>query len=127
GNPLAVSAGIATLRELKKSPPYDRLESLGRRLEAGLDHAANEVGLPHQVARVGSMWTFFFNSRPVTNYDVARQSRTDIFARFFWKMLEKGIYVPCSQFEAAFLSTVHTEEHVDRTVAAARESLQALI
>src|SRR5262249_60786486 len=86
GNPLAVSAGIATLRELRRDPPYDRLESLGRRLETGLDKAAKEAGIPHQVARVGSMWTFFFNPRPVTNYDLARLSRTDLFARFFWKM-----------------------------------------
>jgi glutamate-1-semialdehyde 2,1-aminomutase len=123
GNPLAVAAGIATLRELKKDPPYDRLESLGRRLEAGLDQAAKEAGIPHQVARVGSMWTFFFNPRPVTNYDVARLSRTDLFARFFWQMLEKGMYLPCSQFEAAFLSAAHTEAHIEQTIAAARESL----
>jgi len=126
GNPIAVAAGIATLRELMKDPPYDRLESLGRRLEAGLRQAASEAGISHQVARVGSMWTFFFNARPVTSYDVARLSRTDLFARFFWKMLEKGIYLPCSQFEAAFLGTAHTEAHIDQTIAAARESFGEL-
>jgi glutamate-1-semialdehyde 2,1-aminomutase len=126
GNPLAVSAGIATLRELKRNPPYGRLESLGRRLEAGLEQAAKEAGVPHQVARFGSMWTFFFNPRPVTNYDVARLSRTDLFARFFWRMLEKGIYLPCSQFEAAFLGAAHTEADIDQTIAAARESLGGL-
>jgi glutamate-1-semialdehyde 2,1-aminomutase len=126
GNPLAVNAGIAALRELKKNPPYERLESLGQRLEAGLNQAAKDAGIPHQVARVGSMWTFFFNSCPVTDYDSAGLSRTDLFARFFWKMLEKGIYLPCSQFEASFLSAAHTEEHIDQTIAAARESLEDL-
>src|SRR5262249_58692892 len=70
GNPLAVAAGTATLRELRRNPPYDRLESLGKRLQNGLDQAADEAGIPHQFARVGSMWTFFFNSPPVVNYDV---------------------------------------------------------
>jgi glutamate-1-semialdehyde 2,1-aminomutase len=126
GNPLAVAAGVATLRELRKDPPYDRLESLGRRLEAGLNQVAKKAGIRHQVARVGSMWTFFFNPQPVTNYDVARLSRTDLFARFFWQMLERCIYLPCSQFEAAFLSTAHTEAHIDRTIAAATESFGQL-
>jgi glutamate-1-semialdehyde 2,1-aminomutase len=126
GNPLAVAAGSATLRELRKDPPYNRLESLGRRLEAGLNQAAKEAGIPHQLARVGSMWTLFFNPRPVTNYDLARLSRTDFFARFFWKMLGKGIYLPCSQFEAAFLSIAHAEADIDRTIAAARESFGEL-
>jgi glutamate-1-semialdehyde 2,1-aminomutase len=126
GNPLAVAAGIATLRELKRNPPYASLESLGKRMEIGLAQAARETGIPHHVARVGSMWTFFFNPRPVLDYDIARESRTDFFARFFWRMIEKGIYLPCSQFEAAFLSTAHTPAHIDQTIAAARESLGEL-
>jgi glutamate-1-semialdehyde 2,1-aminomutase len=126
GNPLAVAAGVATLRELKGNPPYDRLESLGKSLQTGLDRAAKEAGISHQVARVGSMWTFFFNPGPVVNYDVARLSRTDLFAKFFWNMLERGIYLPCSQFEAAFLGAAQTEAHVDQTIAAARESLGEL-
>jgi glutamate-1-semialdehyde 2,1-aminomutase len=69
------------------------------------------------------MWTFFFNSHPVTDYDVARQSDTAQFAKFFWGMMERGVYLPCSQFEAAFLSTAHTTQHIDQTVAAAREAL----
>jgi glutamate-1-semialdehyde 2,1-aminomutase len=123
GNPLAVAAGLATLQELRDHPPYDRLEQLGRRLADGLWQAAAAAGVPHQVARVGSMWTFFFNPAPVTDYDTARKSDATRFARFFWALIERGIYLPCSQFEAAFLSAAHTEAHVDQTLAAAREAL----
>jgi glutamate-1-semialdehyde 2,1-aminomutase len=121
GNPLAMAAGLATLQELRDHPPYARLEQLGLVLAEGLDKAATQAGVPHQVARVGSMWTFFFNPQPVTDYDGARSSDTSRFARFFWGMMERGIYLPCSQFEAAFLSAAHTEEHVASTAAAARE------
>ncbi len=121
GNPLAMAAGIATLRELKENPPYARLEQLGRTLEAGLKQAA--AGVPHQLARVGSMWTLFFAPEPVMDYDSARKADTARFARFFWAMMERGVYLPCSQFEAAFLSAAHTEEQVRETIAAAREAL----
>src|SRR5439155_16651126 len=123
GNPVAMAAGLATLKELRDHPPYARLEELSQRLADGLDEAASTAGIPHQVARVGSMWTLFFNSQPVTDYDVARQSDTARFAKFFWAMMERGIYLPCSQFEAAFLSTAHTEKHIEQTLAAAREAL----
>ncbi len=123
GNPVAMAAGLATLRELRDHPPYSRLEELGQRLALGLDQAATAAGIPHQVARVGSMWTFFFNSQPVTAYDVARKSDTARFAKFFWAMMERGFYLPCSQFEAAFLSAAHTEKHVEETIAAARDAL----
>jgi glutamate-1-semialdehyde 2,1-aminomutase len=126
GNPLAMAAGLATLEELRDHPPYARLEQLGRLLADGLSQAAGELRLPHQAARVGSMWTLFFNPEPVVDYDVARRSDTARFARFFWAMLDRGIYLPCSQFEAAFLSTAHTEQHVAQTLAAAREALAAL-
>jgi glutamate-1-semialdehyde 2,1-aminomutase len=126
GNPLAMAAGIATLQELRDHPPYARLEKLGAQLAEGLHQAATAAGLPHQLARAGSMWTLFFNPQPVTDYDVARASDTARFARFFWGMMERGIYLPCSQFEAAFLSAVHTEQHVAQTVAAAREVLTGL-
>jgi glutamate-1-semialdehyde 2,1-aminomutase len=124
GNPLAMAAGLATLEELRDHPPYARLEKLGHALATGLAEAARAAGLPHQVARVGSMWTLFFNPDPVTDYDVARKSDTGLFARFFWAMLDKGIYLPCSQFEAAFLSAVHTENHAEETLNAARVALQ---
>jgi glutamate-1-semialdehyde 2,1-aminomutase len=123
GNPLAMAAGIATLEELRENPPYERLERLGQRLAEGLKEAATAAGLAHQVARVGSMWTLFFTAGPVTDYDIARQCDTGRFGRFFWAMLDRGVYLPCSQFEAAFLSAVHTQEHVEQTLAAAREAL----
>jgi glutamate-1-semialdehyde 2,1-aminomutase len=123
GNPLAMAAGLATLEELRDHPPYARLEQLGAQLANGLSQAAAAAGVPHQLARAGSMWTLFFNAVPVEDYDAARQSDTSRFARFFWAMLDRGIYLPCSQFEAAFLSAVHTEQHVAQTIAAAREAL----
>src|SRR5262249_22314804 len=114
---------LATLHELRDRPPYSRLEKLGKSLTEGLSAAATAAGVPHQLARVGSMWTLFFNAEPVTDYDAARKSDTARFARFFWAMMARGVYLPCSQFEAAFLSAVHTEEHVKQTLAAARETL----
>jgi glutamate-1-semialdehyde 2,1-aminomutase len=125
GNPLAMAAGLATLLELRDNPPYARLEALSRALAEGLAGAAADAGLPHQVARVGSMLTLFFTAEPVTDYDTAKMSDTARFARFFWAMLDRGIYLPCSQFEAAFVSAAHTEADVARTVAAAREALAA--
>jgi glutamate-1-semialdehyde 2,1-aminomutase len=127
GNPLAVAAGLATLDELRQRPPYQRLEGLGRALAEGLDRAAAAAGVPHQVARVGSMWTLFFTPDSVTDYDSARRSHTGRFARFFWAMLDRGIYLPCSQFEAAFLSRAHDESHVAQTVAAAQEAFGELL
>jgi glutamate-1-semialdehyde 2,1-aminomutase len=123
GNPLAMGAGLATLQELRDHPPYQRLEQMGRALAEGLEQAARAAGTPHQVARVGSMITLFFNPEPVTDYEVARRSDTARFARFFWAMMDRGIYLPCSQFEAAFLSAAHTDQHIAQTVAAAREAL----
>jgi len=122
GNPVAMAAGLATLQELRDHPPYARLEELGKRLADGLTQAATAAGIPHQVARIGSMWTFFFNSQLVIHYDLARKSDTARFAKFFWAMMERGVYLPCSQFEAAFISTTHTVQHIDQTVAAAREA-----
>jgi glutamate-1-semialdehyde 2,1-aminomutase len=123
GNPLAMAAGIATLQELRDHPPYVRLEQLGKMLAEGLDQSATAAGIPHQLARVGSMWTLFFAPEPVTDYDSAKQSDTAKFAKFFWAMMDHGVYLPCSQFEAAFISTAHTEEHIQQTIAAAREAL----
>jgi glutamate-1-semialdehyde 2,1-aminomutase len=126
GNPLAMAAGLATLHELREHPPYARLEELGRQLAAGLSEAARSAGLPHQVQRLGSMWTLFFNAEPVTDYESAKKSDTARFARFFWAMLERGIYLPCSQFETAFVSAAHTAQQVEQTVVAAREALAVI-
>jgi glutamate-1-semialdehyde 2,1-aminomutase len=122
GNPLAMAAGIAMLQELRDRPPYTRLGQLGQLLGDGLTKAAAEASLFCQVARVGSMWTLFFNAEPVTDFDTARKSDTACFARFFWAMMDRGIYLPCSQFEAAFISAVHNEQQIQQTVAAARQA-----
>jgi glutamate-1-semialdehyde 2,1-aminomutase len=123
GNPLAMAAGLTTLSILSDRSHYDRLESLAARLAEGLDRAATDAGVPHVVQRVGSMLTLFFYDGPVYDYDDARQSDTGLFARFFWEMLARGVYLPCSQFEAAFVSLAHTEADIDHTIAAAREAL----
>ena len=125
GNPVAMAAGVATLRELKEDPPYDRLERLSRELEEGLRAAAAEAGVAHQFNRVGSMWTLFFTGAPVVDLDTARTSDTARFGRFFWAMMDRGVYLPCSQFEAAFTSAAHTDMDVEATVEAAREALRA--
>jgi len=112
GNPLAVAAGLAMLRHLKAHPEiYDRLESKAAQLAA-----AAPPGIT--VNRVGSMFTFFFTAGPVTDYESAKRSDTARFARFFRRMLEQGIYLPPSQFEAAFVSAAHTEEDIRRTISA---------
>jgi glutamate-1-semialdehyde 2,1-aminomutase len=123
GNPLATAAGIATLRELRDRPPYDRLEALSARLAAGLDQAANAAEVPHTVARVGSMMTLFFNPEPVHDWTTAAKCNTQAFARYFWGLLDRGVYMPCSQYEALFVSAAHSEGDVDATIAAAREAL----
>jgi glutamate-1-semialdehyde 2,1-aminomutase len=125
GNPLAMAAGIATLRELKENPPYVRLESLSRMLCDGLATAARAAKVPFALNRVGSMWTLFFAPAPVIDYDTARACDTARFARFFWGMMDRGVYLPCSQFEAAFVSAAHSEDQIAQTVAAAREALAA--
>jgi glutamate-1-semialdehyde 2,1-aminomutase len=92
-------------------------------LEAGLQQAAAAAGVPHSVARVGSMLTLFFNPEPVTDWQTASRCDTQAFARFFWSMIDRGVYLPCSQYEAMFFSAAHTEEDIDATIGAAREAL----
>jgi glutamate-1-semialdehyde 2,1-aminomutase len=125
GNPLAMAAGLATLQLLHDDPPYPRLETLTARLADGLDRAATDAGVPHVIQRVGSMLTLFFHDGPVLDYDDARRSDTQRFARFFWEMLARGVYLPCSQFESAFVSAAHTVDDIDRTIEAAGEALRA--
>lgn len=123
GNPLAMACGLATLKVLQDTNPYDRLDEVTSRLVDGLDQAATDAGLDHVVARVGSMFTLFFNSEPVTSYDVSARNDTERFAAYHRGMLDHGIYLPCSQFEANFVSAAHTDEDIDATLAAARAVL----
>ncbi|HEY1187636.1 MAG TPA: glutamate-1-semialdehyde 2,1-aminomutase [Gemmata sp.] len=126
GNPVAMAAGIATLTELKTNPPYARLEEQSARIGAELQTAAAGARVPVQFNRVGSMWTLFFTDTPVTDLDTAKASDVQRFARFFWHMMDRGVYLPCSQFEAAFTCAAMTDEHISQTVRAATESLNAL-
>ncbi len=123
GNPLATAAGIATLRVLRDTDPYERLAQLSARLAAGLDAAAKAAGVAASVGSCHSMMTLFFNPDPVTDWDVASRCDTRKYARFFWGMIERGVYLPCSQFEALFVSTAHSEQDIAVTLAAAREVL----
>lgn len=123
GNPLAMACGLATLKVLQDTNPYDRLDEVTSRLVDGLDQAATDAGLDHVVARVGSMFTLFFNSEPVTSYDVSARNDTERFAAYHRGMLDHGIYLPCSQFEANFVSAAHTDEDIDATLTAARAVL----
>jgi glutamate-1-semialdehyde 2,1-aminomutase len=117
GNPLAVAAGLAVLNHLKQHPEiYDRLERRAGRLCASAPAGVT-------VNRVGSMFTFFFTDQPVTDWESAKRSDTARFGRFFRAMLDRGVYLAPSQFEAAFLSAAHTDEDIDRTLAAATEAL----
>jgi len=124
GNPLAMAAGLATLRYLRehKKEIYPRLEKLGEELVGGVAAAAKEAGVPICYNRVGSMFTWFFTPGPVTDWNSAAKSDTEAFGRFFRSMLDNGIYLPPSQFEAAFLSAAHTQHDIEQTIAAAKQA-----
>lgn len=126
GNPLAMVAGIETLKAIRGADTYERFERLGRQLEQGLADAAAQAGIPVYQTRVGSMFGIFFVDEEVTDYASAKKADTDRYAEYFWGMLSRGVYLAPSQFEAGFLSVAHTEADIDATVAAAAEVLQAL-
>ena len=126
GNPLAVSAGIATLRELQEPGVYERIGRLAQRLTDGLTETFQRVEVPATINRVGSMLTGFMNPGPVDSLARAEASDTAFYGRYFHAMLERGVYIAPSQFEAGFVSTAHTDEDIDRTVERAAEALNAL-
>jgi len=126
GNPLAVTAGLATLDQLEKPGTYEQLEAAGAQLEDGLRAALRRHGLPGCVNRRGSMWTLFFGLDHVRDAVDARACDTAAFARFFHGMLERGIYLPPSQFEAAFISLAHSAADIDNTVQAADAVLASM-
>ncbi|MPZ48935.1 MAG: glutamate-1-semialdehyde 2,1-aminomutase [Dehalococcoidia bacterium] len=118
GNPLAMAAGLATLRALSDPGFYEALSAKAERLMSGLKAAARQAGTPLQVNRVGSMLTAFFTDGPVTDYASAKRSDTASHARFFHALLDHGVYFPPSQFEAAFISAAHEESDIEATILA---------
>ncbi|MBI3541341.1 MAG: aminotransferase class III-fold pyridoxal phosphate-dependent enzyme, partial [Deltaproteobacteria bacterium] len=123
GNPVAMAAGLETLKILREKNPYPLLNRLGQHLAQGLTEAANKAGVAAQVERAGSMLTFFFTKERIINANSARSCDTQKFGRFFRGMLEKGIYLAPSQFEACFISAAHSEKDIEKTLEAAREVL----
>lgn len=126
GNPLAMACGLATLKELRDDNPYERLEIATMRLCDGISRAAQQAGIDHSIGQVGSMFTVFFNPERVTSFVQSEKNDTDRFAKYFWGMMDRGVYLPCSQFEANFVSAAHSEEDLDRTIQAAGEVLASL-
>lgn len=122
GNPLAMTAGLATLKKLRDGSIYDRLETCGAQLETGLRQAAEENNFSVTINRIGSMITLFFTDEPVYNWETANKSDREMFGKFFHQMLDEGVYLPPSQFEAAFFGITHTEEVVNQTIEAARSA-----
>jgi glutamate-1-semialdehyde 2,1-aminomutase len=126
GNPLAMSAGIATLNELAKPGLYDGINALAKKLVHGLRNALAGAGIAAQVNSIGSLSTIFFAPDPVTNYAGAKRSDTKLYARYFREMLNRGIFLAPSQFEAAFVSASHTSADIDRTISTAQEVLKSI-
>jgi glutamate-1-semialdehyde 2,1-aminomutase len=126
GNPLAVAGGLACLKALGRPGSYERLESIARSLTDGLMAEARAAGVPVTLNRVGSMWTLFFTPEPVFDYASAKRADVKRFGRFFHAMLDRGVYLPPSQFEAAFASLAMGEREVEHTLAAARHAFRAL-
>ncbi|MGI8996713.1 MAG: glutamate-1-semialdehyde 2,1-aminomutase [Pyrinomonadaceae bacterium] len=122
GNPLAMTAGLTTLKRLRDRSVYEQLERAGARLCAGLSAAADEAGIPVVTNRVGSMWTTFFTDAPVTDWTSAARSSRETYAKFFHAMLAAGVYLAPSQFEAGFISLAHTDKLLERTIEAARKA-----
>jgi glutamate-1-semialdehyde 2,1-aminomutase len=126
GNPLATAAGLTTLELLDRPGVIDAMTATTTKLLAGLEGIASDTGVPITHAQAGSMGGFFFNEGPVKNYADAAKSDTDRYGKYFWTMLENGVYFAPSQFEAFFLSSTHTDAEIDHTLEAARKAFEAL-
>jgi glutamate-1-semialdehyde 2,1-aminomutase len=126
GNPVAMAAGIANLQELLDGKAYTKLEELGAQLETGMKDAADRARVPVHFNRCGSMFCGYFTSEPVHHLADAMKSDRERFKKFFHGMLNEGVYLAPSQFEAGFISTAHTPTDIDQTVRAAAKVLQAL-
>ncbi|MDA0284490.1 MAG: glutamate-1-semialdehyde 2,1-aminomutase [Planctomycetota bacterium] len=126
GNPLAMACGLATLQLLRDESPYARLEVTTMHLCDALSRAAQAAGIEHSIGQVGSMFTLFFNPERVVSFTQSAKNDTARFAKYFWGMMDRGVYLPCSQFEANFVSAAHSEEDITRTIAAATDVLGSL-
>ncbi|MGC4096902.1 MAG: glutamate-1-semialdehyde 2,1-aminomutase [Nitrospira sp.] len=126
GNPLAVTAGLATLKQLRAKGVYKKLEERSATLARGIGEAAKKAGVPVTQTRVGSMLTTFFTPGPVVDWNTAKQSDTKRYGQFFHHMLEQGVYLAPSQFEAAFLSTAHSIQDIEKTIRAAHVAFKKL-
>jgi len=126
GNPLAMTAGIETLKELQKPGAWEAIERNAAKLVAGLSAVAEEVGVPSVTQRVGTMFTTFFTGQPVVNWATAKTADTKKFGAFFQAMLEQGVYLAPSQFEAGFMSIAHSEVELNTTVAAAESAFRRI-
>lgn len=126
GNPLSMTAGIVTLKRLRDRTIYEQLERSSARLVNGLAEAAQKAGVTTFTNRVGSMWTSFFSSQPVFDWETANSCDRDLFGKFFHAMLNEGVYLAPSQFEAGFVSVAHTDEVIDQTITAARQAFQQI-
>jgi len=124
GNPLATAAGVATLQRLDEPQVYAKLESLSAALEAGLKEAVKKAGVPLTINRVGSMLTPFFGHGPIRNYTDVQKTDKEAYNRFFHRMLDRGVYLPPSAFEAMFVSLAHTESDIEFTIGQARNSFE---
>jgi glutamate-1-semialdehyde 2,1-aminomutase len=126
GNPLAMAAGIAALEELQSAGVHEELEAMGARLEAGMRAASDQAGVPVTFQRIASMSCGYFTDSPVHNLGEAMASDHEMFKKYFHGMLKEGIYMAPSAFEAGFISAAHTEDDIDRTIAAAEKVLKEL-
>ena len=126
GNPVAVTAGLKTLEILERDNPYPELERKTKQLTQVISEAAKEAGVPVQINQIASMFTVFFTDQPVVDYASARRSDTQRYARFFHALLERGVYFPPSQFEAAFLSTAYDDEALSFAQEAVRSAMKAI-
>nr|MDQ2938376.1 aminotransferase class III-fold pyridoxal phosphate-dependent enzyme [Acidobacteriota bacterium] len=126
GNPLAMTAGLLTLRRLKDKTIYEKLESRSATLCDGVAQAAAAAGIKTTTNRVGSMWTCFFTDEPVTNWTTASKSDRQLYGRFFHAMLDEGVYLAPSQFESGFVSIAHTEAIIEQTIEASKKAFQAI-
>jgi glutamate-1-semialdehyde 2,1-aminomutase len=127
GNPIAMAAGLAMLRHLDTHPEvYARLETIGNQLWAGIKGINASLGLDYTLNQLGSMYSLFFTSAPVTDFESAKKSDTPLFGRYFQSMLKRGVYLAPSQFESLFLSTALTDELIGKVLQAHEESMKEI-